>query len=66
MEIDGLWGLIKAHFFYSARSCIATIFLIIGLFFLYALLKDNYDKLGKTLKNIVIATMNLFLAFALF
>ncbi len=64
--LNNLWGMIKAQFFYSFRSSIATIFLLFGLFFIYLLLKDDYDKLGKTLKNVASAIICCTLAFALF
>lgn len=64
--LDGLWGIIKTNFLYSTRSCFATLFLVIGLFFFCLLLKDNYEKLNKTLSHIVVASMSIVLAVALF
>ncbi len=67
MDILGnLWGMIKAEFFYDFRSSVASIFLIFGLFFIYLLLKDNYEKLGKTLRNVVGAILCCVIAYALF
>ncbi len=63
---NNLWGMIKAQFFYDFRSSVASIFLICGLFFLYLLIKDDYDKLGKTLRNVVGAIMCCSIAYALF
>lgn len=64
--LDNLWGTIKAEFFYDTRSTVASIFLLFGLFFIYLLLKDNYEKLGKTLRNVVCAIIFCVIAYALF
>lgn len=64
--LNSLWGMIKAEFFYDFRSSVASIFMLCGLFCVYLLLKDNYEKLGKTLANIVGAILFCSIAYALF
>ena len=55
--IQSIWGFFRANFFYDIRSSIITICVFVCVICLTRLLKDNYEKLSKTLKNLVCVIM---------
>ena len=51
MEIlSSLWSYIRANCFYDLRSSIISICVIIGLYYFYKLLKDNGEKVNKSMR----------------
>lgn len=49
-DIENVLAFIKANFFYDLKSSIISICLILAMFFLMRLLKDNGDKIYRSLK----------------
>ena len=51
MDILGsLWNYIRANCFYDLRSSVISICVIIGLYYFYKLLKDNGEKVYKSMR----------------
>ncbi len=48
--LTNLWGYIRANCFYDLKSSIISIFVIIGLYYFYKLLKDNGEKVYKSMR----------------
>lgn len=47
---ESIMGFIRANFFYDLKSSIISFCVIIGAFFFFKLLKDNGEKVAKSLK----------------
>lgn len=45
-----LWNYIKVNCFYDLRSSIISICVIVGLYYFYKLLKDNGEKVYKSMR----------------
>ena len=52
-SLDNLWGFIRTNFFYDFRSTIISICVIIGAFFFIKLLKDNGEKVVKSMRYLI-------------
>ena len=47
---ESVMAFIRANFFYDLRSSIVSICFLLGAFFMFKLLKDNGEKVNKSLK----------------
>lgn len=47
---ESIIGFIRANFFYDFKSSIISLCVIIGAFFFFKLLKDNGEKVAKSLR----------------
>ena len=57
-NIQSILGFIRANFFYDLRSSVITLCLIFGVFFLFKLLKDNGEKVNKSLKYLTYSCLS--------
>lgn len=55
--LQNLWEVIRANFFYDLRSSIISVCFILGSFFLYKLLKDNGEKVYKSMRYLTCVAM---------
>ena len=53
---ESIMAFIRANFFYDLRSSVVSICFLIGAFFFFKLLKDNGEKVAKSLKYITLYT----------
>jgi len=60
-----VYSYIRANFFYDFKSSVISIFCIIGAFFLYKLLKDNGDKVYKSLRYLTCVVVCFLVVFLL-
>ena len=61
-----IMAFIRANFFYDLRSSIVSICFIIGAFFFFKLLKDNGEKLNKSLKYLTCVVLCAVVVFLLY
>ena len=60
-----VWASIKASYFYDLRSTIVSICVLLGAFFFIKLLKDNGEKVYKSLRYLTCVVLCFVVAFIL-
>ena len=55
--LQDLWGVIRANFFYDLRSSIISVCFLLGVFFLYKLLKYDGEKIFKSMRYLTCVAM---------
>ena len=50
ITFESILAFVRANFFYDLKSSVISICFIIGAFFFFKLLKDNGEKVNKSLK----------------
>ena len=52
-SLDNLWGFIRTNFFYDFRSTVISLCVIVAAFFFIRLLKDNGEKVVKSMRYLI-------------
>ena len=55
--LRNLWNFIRTNCFYDLKSSIISICIIIGIYYLFKLLKDNGEKVYKSMRYLTCLVM---------
>ena len=64
--LESIFGYIRANFFYDLRSTVISSCFLLGIFFLFKLLKDNGEKVNKSLKYLTCVVLCFVVVFLLY